>query len=149
MAASAVLIASGAAVWVGLMRSDRRIPGDGGDLRRPPTPIAQVATFVVRPGLTRADRPQTNLFQVPGDARTIRLSIPMQGSTAVTVEAVVRAVGSSIPIVTMELGVSTDAAVSLDVDRPSLPSGDYVLGLTAVMKDGRREPLPSRFFTIA
>jgi hypothetical protein len=114
-------------------------------------PADATPIFDVHPG-TRELLNQTNVFRIPGGAAAVRLRIVLTPPAPPAVDATLRPVGGAavpLPGAALAQENAVGAAVLVDVPSSMLPPGDYLIELIGVAADGRREPLPGRFFSIA
>ena len=152
LAACAVVVA---AILVNVIQRQ----GTGGEshVRTEPGPTSPapgaVATFVLLPGLTRAELRQANIFSVPGGTRQIvlELIVPAPPVPVADVQASVRPVGGAVlatPIAPEVQHIPEGLRFKVRLPAESFGRGDYLLALSRRAADGTRETFASRFFTI-
>lgn len=109
----------------------------------------RAVSFLLTAGLVR-EGGQLQTLRIPGDAALVRLSIPLTpGSTYSSYRAVVQSPeGKSYWSGTGAWPATGAKALAITVPAASLPSDDYILSLTGVMADGKREPAADFSFRV-
>jgi hypothetical protein len=117
----------------------------------PEAPTAPPPVYELQPGTRDPSKPG-NLIQIDHTRPSVALRIVVSNTNLVGVEAGLRrddGETASIPGAPVMRPLAAGTEVLVDVPTRMLPPGDYRLGLTGVAANGRRVPLPSRFFSIA
>lgn len=149
-ACAALLAAAVTGVWILGRTNPAQRPAD--TAATAPVPLADrpVATYVLVPGLTRAELQQENLFRVPPGEEQVMLALTVPDNTVTPLQGTLRSVGGpmlQVPTQPTATRTAEGLRVTWSVPARLLPRGDYLLALVPDT-GGAQEPVASRFFTI-
>ena len=109
---------------------------------------SRVVSFLLSGGAVRGDG-QLPTLTIPADVASVRVSIPTPPGAYASYRAVIQTPeGKSRWAGTGTWPAAGAKALAVTVPASSLPAGDYILSLTGVMADGRREPAADFSFRV-